>query len=129
MRKTFAIAATAAALFAASGVSPAQAAPAAPVPIGSAPCPSGIELCLYGGVNFGGTVQYVDLEARPIPDDGCYARPFGASVGSAVNKSTHDFYVYDSGGCSGTPWGRIYARSANDNLGPNGSRLHSVRVI
>ncbi len=104
-----------------AAASPAEA---APVPIGSAPC--AVQLCFYNGQGFtAGGVAY------NVATNSCINLPSAANnqTTSIVNKSYRDYYVYDGAGCT-SYMARIFARTANDNIGPaNNDRISSFRRV
>jgi hypothetical protein len=115
------------ALIAASMVTPAAAAeadPFAPVPVDSAPCPRGNDLCYYSQTNFGGAYDGANTSNLSVGQ--CVGLIFASqSVASIVNKSTHNIYVYSGSSCT-TRLATVYARTANDeiNLATGGQITH-----
>jgi len=104
---------------------PAQAAPAAPVPIPSNKCVNW-DLCFYSAQGFGGSAY----ETR-VTGSTCRKFVLGDdnTTTSIINRSGIEFYVYDASNCTGTPLGKIFAHTANDNIGPaNNDRISSWKT-
>lgn len=92
-------------LVAGLSVSPAQA---APVPVGTAPCASPYDLCLYSGTNFSGAHHFYNDAVSPTACHGVTGSAAG-NIRSIVNKSSYAWKVYNNDRCSGTPIATIYA--------------------
>jgi len=106
---------------------PASAAPAAPTPIPSNKCEGSVTICFYSAQGYGGTEYAFSVATN---DTGCKNfEVLGGSntATSIINLSYGAFYVYDSSSCT-TLLGTVYARTANDNIGPaNNDKISSFR--
>jgi hypothetical protein len=101
---------------------------AKPVPIDYNKCPD-FHLCLFKAQFFGGSgpVQ------QPEQTTACVTLRNSSNnnaTTSIINATDHRYYVYDGETCNGSPMATIFARTANDNIGPaNNDRISSFKRI
>jgi hypothetical protein len=115
--------ATAAASVAAFGAPAA----AKPVPIDYNKCPD-FHICLFQAQYFGGSSPV----QQPEQTVACVRMTGSANntTTSIINATDHRYYVYDSSNCTGSAMATIFARTANDNIGPaNNDRISSFKRI
>lgn len=106
------------------GSSPAAA---APVPIPANKCDDNLSLCFYSADKFRGTEYGFWVETSNCHNFNVLGGSNTAT--SIINPSWLQYYVYDSSNCTGSPMATIYARTANDNIGPaNNDRISSFRT-
>jgi Peptidase inhibitor family I36 len=92
---------------------------ASPVPVTDSNCPIGYQLCLYSRTNFTG-LFYLGGEHAGDPPHKCYTMTGGAygNVHSIANRGD-EWKVFSNDTCSGSPFAKIYANTANTTAGGN----------
>ncbi|RZU50171.1 peptidase inhibitor family I36 [Krasilnikovia cinnamomea] len=105
-----------------------SAAYARPVPVTDSPC-TDEHICFYAGENFARPAQ----SENAVDDNGYPCHNMSSALNnkttSIANFTHFQFYVYDNGGCTGSPLATIYAMSANTNIGrANNDRITSFRI-